>query len=116
MAEGFALRLAYVIKWLMKILKLLSLVLIVTGIVAQAEDHFAIYESAFQDAITLEHEAAQSNRYHKAYVVTERIAEQFLATPEVQANLVRRFPDPNDRIAYQYGFLMWIRHEIAKRE
>lgn len=97
-------------------MKILFLSLMLGASIAQAADEFAVYELAFQDAISLEHEAGQSNRYHKPYVVTEEIAEQFLATPEVQANLIHRFPDPNDRIAYQYGFLMWIRHEVAKRQ
>ena len=63
-----------------------------------------------------EKEAAIPNEYHKAYLFTESKAEEFLALPEVQAILLRSYPDPNDRIAYQYGFVMFIRFERAKRE
>jgi hypothetical protein len=35
------------------------------------------------------------------------VVEQFLTNPEVQAALIREFPDANDRITYQTD-LLWI--------
>jgi hypothetical protein len=74
----------------------------------------AIYEQAIRDAKAMEQEAKKDTEYHRPYKLTEEEAVAFLASPDAQAVLLRNYPDPNDRIAYQYAFVMFIRFEIAR--
>src|SRR5260370_33618667 len=84
------------------------------GAGAQADDTnhaLRIYRVAIQAAVVLEENATRNH-----WLLTEAKGERFLSEAEVQAGLKQEHPDPADRAAYRYGFLMWIRPEWATRQ